>query len=309
MTLMLLSRSSTGYPVNHPISGLTFPNSNGTAGHFWIRVGNSVFSRDFTEVDLHSADGQITGRINYRRIVKYPVSAFSPGIMGWYSFVPFMECKHAVVSVEHELDGRVIWDGRSLGFTGGRGYIEKDWGTSFPAAWIWFHSNAFRRNPATVMFSIAKIPWLGSYFMGFLCFLYTGGIFYRFTSYNGSAVTHVSHGDKTINIHVKGPEQDIHFRVIRDRQGELKAPGRGKMDRLIRENINSRVSVILKDKAGNILFEDEGLRAGLEITPEIFGMLGQHPGRAQPSWVSFHSILLPVSAFIPAISTVVPVQW
>lgn len=28
-----------------------------------------------------------------------------------------------------------------MDFSGGRGYIEKDWGQSFPAAWVWLQIN------------------------------------------------------------------------------------------------------------------------------------------------------------------------
>ena len=40
--------------------------------------------------------------VTYR---SYPGTIFSPGIMGWYSFVPFMECKHGIVSINHDLTG------------------------------------------------------------------------------------------------------------------------------------------------------------------------------------------------------------
>jgi tocopherol cyclase len=33
--------------------------------------------------------------------------------------------------------------GRRVDFSGGSGYIEKDWGRSFPRAWIWAQSNTF----------------------------------------------------------------------------------------------------------------------------------------------------------------------
>ncbi|MCK7537696.1 MAG: tocopherol cyclase family protein [Marinilabiliales bacterium] len=29
-------------------------------------------------------------------------------------------------------------------FSGGRGYIEKDWGHSFPSAYVWMQSNHFQ---------------------------------------------------------------------------------------------------------------------------------------------------------------------
>ena len=48
--------------------------------------------------------------------------------MGWYRFVPFMECFHGVVSLNHELEGDFLIENQVFSFDGGKGYIEKDWG-------------------------------------------------------------------------------------------------------------------------------------------------------------------------------------
>ena len=63
--------------------------------------------------------------------------------MGPYTFAPFMECYHGVLSFDHTIAGSLAVDGQELDFTGGHGYIEKDWGQAFPKAWIWTQSNHF----------------------------------------------------------------------------------------------------------------------------------------------------------------------
>jgi len=68
--------------------------------------------------------------------------------MGWYSYIPFMECKHGIVSVNHKISGTLRIDNELIDLNEGKGYIEKDWGTSFPEAWIWIQSNNFN-NPDT----------------------------------------------------------------------------------------------------------------------------------------------------------------
>jgi hypothetical protein len=54
--------------------------------------------------------------------------------MGWYSFIPFMECKHGIVSANHKIKGKITVNNQIIDFDEGQGYIEKDWGTSFPEA-------------------------------------------------------------------------------------------------------------------------------------------------------------------------------
>ena len=100
--------------------------------------------------------------------------------MGWYAFIPFMECYHGVVSANHYTEGYANYKGQKINFNGGKGYIEKDRGISFPESWIWLQANTFADRDVSFFFSVAKIPWLGSSFPGFLCFVYINGNYYRF---------------------------------------------------------------------------------------------------------------------------------
>lgn len=59
---------------------------------------------------------------------------------------------------QHEtqpVEGTVKVNDQEIDFTGGRGYIEKDWGSSFPKRYIWIQSNHFEEPTASLFFSIA----------------------------------------------------------------------------------------------------------------------------------------------------------
>ena len=45
------------------------------------------------------------GRLVFEGITPWPVSITSPGIMGWYAWVPKMECYHGVLSLDHRIQG------------------------------------------------------------------------------------------------------------------------------------------------------------------------------------------------------------
>ena len=53
--------------------------------------------------------------------------------MGWFAWVPRMECYHGVLGFDHAVQGHIAVDGNTLDFNDGRGYIEKDWGYAFSA--------------------------------------------------------------------------------------------------------------------------------------------------------------------------------
>ena len=134
---------------------------------FNIQIENNHFNRNEIILDLKDENTLIKGKLTFNNIVPFPKKLLNPGIMGPFSFVPSMECYHGVVNIHHEIKGRFLENNNEIDFINGYGYIEKDWGKSFPESWIWLQSNHFKQNNVSVMFSIAKIPWLHSHFIGF----------------------------------------------------------------------------------------------------------------------------------------------
>ncbi len=235
-----------------------------------LKVGNSVFTDNGITLDIKQDDIELTGQINYSKVIKYPKSLLSPGIMGWYSYVPFMECYHGIVSVSHDLSGSISTSGFVVDFKGGKGYIEKDWGTSFPEAWIWIQSNSFGTNNISFSFSIAKIPWLGSSFIGFIGFIFSDGKFHLFSTYNKSKVTELNILDNSIEILVRNNKYILSINVIKNSFGDLIAPVSGSMSRKLKESVDSVLHLEMFDANYNRLFESTGNNVGLEIMePEV----------------------------------------
>jgi tocopherol cyclase len=238
--------------------------------HLYLKIGDSVFTDKFMNLCIEKGNINISGYVEYRNIIRYPSTILSPGIMGWYSFVPYMECKHGIISVNHHLKGKISVNGLSIDLNKGKGYIEKDWGTSFPEAWIWIQSNNFKDPETSFSFSLAKIPWMGRFFMGFIAFLYVKGKFFLFSTYNKSTITQIEHDSASITISVKNNKSVLRAKAVKNIFGELRAPASGDMSRRIKESIDSTVHLTLHDNDGNLIYEDTGKRAGLEIIEEIF---------------------------------------
>ncbi len=256
------------YYVEYPLAEFKFIRDK-----FWVKVGKSEFSADSMQLDIDSPAVTVKGNLSYSGQVKYPSSMLSPGIMGWYSFVPFMECKHGVVSVSHSISGSLDINGLMHDFNLGKGYIEKDWGRSFPEAWIWLQCNNFDDSDVSIMLSIAKIPWLGNHFTGFLGFIYVDGQFYPFSTYNGSKITTCKLVNGELTISIKHKEYILNIDTKFKSAGILKAPQSGSMERHIKESIDSELRVNLSTDRGKIIFQGTGHRAGLEVIEGIFEMI------------------------------------
>jgi len=251
--------------ITYPIDQFTYNKES-----LDLVIGKSRFTENSISLDLAWDKIKINGKISYTDNIKYPTSLFSPGIMGWYSFVPFMECKHGIVSVNHTLTGSLTIDNQEISFTGGKGYIEKDWGTSFPEAWIWLQSNNFSNPGTSFTFSLAKIPWLGKFFIGFIVFLYYKSEFIIFSTYNKSELNDIKHDNDSVSVTLKNKKYVLKFKAIKKTFGELKAPASGDMSRRIKESVDSVVTLSLFDQSNNLLYTDEGKRAGLEVIDKIF---------------------------------------
>lgn len=242
-------------------------------GKMEIWIGASCFTDRFIDLDIDADEIKLKGRLNYGSLVRFPKTLLSPGIMGWYSYVPFMECNHGIVSANHLITGILDYNGHEVSFDGGKGYIEKDWGTSFPEAWIWVHCNNFTTDDASLFISIAKIPWLGKFFVGLIAFLYFKGTFYHFTTYNHSTIKSVGYDGINLDIDLTHKKFRLHTRVTQKNEYELRAPVTGKMSRQVKESIDSEVTATLYDRDGTTLFQEHGRRAGLEIIEKILEYL------------------------------------
>lgn len=232
---------------------------------FCISIGGSSFGRNGICLDIDRDGLVIRGSLEFKDIVPFPKTVCNPGVMGPFSFIPFMECFHGVVNIAGRIDGSLTVGGRETDFIGGRCYIEKDWGRSFPEWWIWLHSDRFQREDVQFMFSVAKIPWLGMHFTGFLSFLRVGGDVYRFATYTGAKIKLLNHRDGNLKIAVRDRRYSLVISGRYDGSSALKAPAQGRMLRDIRESVSSEVHVSLKENSGKVIFEGLGKNAGMEI--------------------------------------------
>jgi len=245
---------------------------------FNVQIGNNLFTRDGIILDLKDQNISIQGQLSFQNIIPFPKGILRPGIMGPFSFVPFMECYHGVVNIHHEIEGSIAHNGTEISFNNGYGYIEKDWGKSFPESWIWIQSNHFPQGDVSLMFSIAKIPFLCSHFTGFLSFLRIGDRMFSFATYTGAKITKLQYMKDTILIDIADAKYTLHIKAFFSKGGVLKAPKNGLMNGEVTESITSTVMVSLYDhKSRANLFEGKGIHTGFEIggNIEYFLQLGK----------------------------------
>lgn len=235
---------------------------------FRVSIGPNIFSLQGIKLEI-ADEIKVSGQIDFQNIHPLKSRLLNPGIMGWYSFVPFMECFHGLVSMDHDLSGELKINNKSISFENGKGYSEKDWGRSMPEAWIWMQSNHFEKPRTSFMLSVAKIPWMKSSFTGFLCVLLLDGKIHRFATYTGAKLKNLLVSEETVEVEIT--DKRFHLRISAEHaaRGLLVAPLNGSMDRRIAESVDAEITVHISDLSGNEVFKGMAKTAGLELVGDM----------------------------------------
>jgi len=241
-----------------------FHSKNNT--EFNINIANNNFSLKEISLNINDNIDTISGCISFENLLKWPDSILNPGSMGYYNFIPFMQCYSQVCVMDMDLHGSLCINGEEIDFNGGKGYIEKNWGSDFPYSWTWVQCNNFSNRKASISCSIGHIPLMLTSFRGFLIGLYIDAKFYKFTTINKSTLTIVQKDiDVVITTENKKYKLIIETKTDKSTFMLCMGPRDDKMVPLVEENLKATVKVTLIDKSvSKTIFCEIGLCCGIE---------------------------------------------
>lgn len=243
-------------------------------GRFGVRIGANWFSLDGLSLDIDDDLRKVRGELRFHGQISWPVSVVSPGVMGWYGWVPAMECYHGVLSLDHAVIGALTDDGVEIDFTGGRGYIEKDWGKSFPAAWVWMQTHHFDQPRTSFTASVAITPFMGGWFPGFIAGLWHSGKLHRFATYTGARVEKLEVSDGRVYWVISDRAERLEIEATRADTSILPGPDRVEMGKRVPETLKAEIHLRLTSiLTGATIFAGTGRCAGLEVAGEMDRLL------------------------------------
>lgn len=224
------------------------------------RIGNNVFGKEGLLLDMDSPHLKAKGVLRFSDItpIKYD-------IMGPFAFVPYMECRHSVYSMQHRVDGMVTLNGKVYRFQNALGYWEGDRGRSFPKEYAWTQCFLEEEQKDTcckggLMLSVADIPLAGLHFTGIIGIVRWKGEEYRFATYLGARVVQKSKN----RLLVRQGAWELEARLLEETAHTLQAPVNGAMSRKIRENVKCKAFYRLR-KHGQTVFAVEMEKASFEF--------------------------------------------
>lgn len=220
---------------------------------FRIQTGENRFSSRGLCLNACSDTVTISGRLHFG-----PLKRPAYDIMGPFRYVPFMQCRHSVVSMGHSVTGRLYINHTVYDFKNAFGYIEGDRGRSFPREYVWTQCH-FR--DASLMLAVADVPLSGLRFRGIIGFVMLGDREYRIATYLGAKVVFAGNNE----ILVSQGKYTLYARLIHARHQGLNAPVKGRMIRTIHESVACRAyyrftcekKILLEFTSDNASFEYE----------------------------------------------------
>lgn len=228
-------------------------------GRFELSIGKNAFSAEHVTLDIDEIG--LSASLSYTGHVPLVSSPLSPSVMGYFAYLPAMQCNHGVVSLSHQANGTVEFGGRHLVFRDADGYIEKDWGREFPQSWIWVQAN---HEDAGLMCAAASIPMPGFAFTGVICALVYGDRQYRFATYNGAKLVSLFSDGHRVEAELVRRDFRLYIAAHSDAMGTLMAPSPAGMTRQITESISAVCDVVLEHR-GRTLIRSRFNHAGLEM--------------------------------------------
>lgn len=237
-----------------------------TKDEFHIEIGENSISSKHISIDLPELKADLV----FSNYIEWPKKWYSPGTMGPFSFVPKLECYHQIISMGHELDGLIEVENKTLDFKGGRGYFIKDWGKSFPTAYVWMQSNHFSEKGISFETSVAKIPWMKSSFTGFIAAFRNKDELITFSTYNFSRLKKLAITFDSVEIVIASRKYKLEVKAKREPGVDLASPIAGYMSGRRVESLNSRIEVKITDRVSRkVIFNDVGENGSLDISGEV----------------------------------------
>ncbi len=220
-------------------------------GGFEILLGDNRFDSSGMELCVRTPALSATGAVRFG-----PLHPIKYDIMGPFRYIPFMECRHSVQSMQHRVTGEICINGVRYCFQNGIGYIEGDRGYSFPREYLW--TQCFFEE-GSLMLSVADIPFGGFYFTGIIGVIRWRGKETRLATYLGARAVKIDRGEVVI----RQGNKTLTVKLIEKHTHPLLAPVGGSMSRTIHESAACRAAYQL-EKNGHTVFSFESAMASFE---------------------------------------------
>ncbi len=100
---------------------------------FAIQIEKNFFSKEKVYIDINDCEQNVAihGELIYSHNKNIETNILNPNIMGPFSYIPFMECNHAILNMKNSINGVISFNNKKMFFDNGIRLYRKRLGSVF----------------------------------------------------------------------------------------------------------------------------------------------------------------------------------
>jgi tocopherol cyclase len=177
-----------------------------------------------------------------------PISSFKNS-MGYAYFIPTLPCYHSVLNKSHLISGEINLFNNNYLLDNDLGYMEKNWGTSFPEKYFWIQAVEPHNPNVSLLFSQAEIKWMGKSFIKHVGHLRINGEELDLRTLTLFNVSYNNTIPENITITIKSKQIKLEMRFSVAKKYMFKGPLKGKLSRDILHHSDSQIDLKIYQNA------------------------------------------------------------
>lgn len=209
------------------------------SGQHIVRMGDNCLTMNSIEISTDELD------INLSLMNNHPIPTFKNS-MGYHYYVPTLPCYHSVMNTSHLVSGIIRHKESVFALDEDMGYMEKNWGTSFPENYFWIHAVDPYNPQISLLFSIAEIQWLGKRFIKHVGHLRIEGKHIDLRALKDISIADRIVSEKKRCMKIKSKELELDIWITYGNKVTFKGPNQGHMSRDIFHHTDAIIGISLK---------------------------------------------------------------
>ena len=218
--------------------------------HHIFRLGNNILTTELIQINMQDLRIDLT-------LMNKPSRTFKNS-MGYTYYIPNLPCYHSVLNTIQKVKGEIQHKGVNYTLENEVGYLEKNWGTSFPEKYFWIHAVDPNNPGVSLLFSRAEILWLGRTFIkhvGYLCF---DGQQIDLRELKNFTLSNWNSSPENRIIQIRSMSAQLDISLESGCEVMFKGPKNGELSRVIRHQTDARIEVSLTWKKNTRRFQMVG---------------------------------------------------
>lgn len=201
-----------------------------------MQMGSNILSTKYLKINLKNIC------INLNLSDNQPISTYKNS-MGYSYFIPTLPCYHSVLNKSHLVSGKINFFDNNYLVKNALGYMEKNWGTSFPENYFWLHAIDSNNPSISLLFSQAEIKWLGKSFIKHLGHLRLNGEELDLKTLSHFEVTYDLWKEDNPKIILKSKQIKLEIGFDASKKYMFKGPINGKLSRDILHHSDTQIEL------------------------------------------------------------------